>query len=633
MPVTFAVFTTVAAFVPLLGVTGMIGKIMGVIPLIVIPTLLFSLVESLFILPGHLSHYHHRKKEPWIIVSRLWKRYQGRFADGVEWFIGNVYKPSLAIALEWRYATVAVGVATLLITAGLALGGHLRFVFFPAVEADYISAALTMPQGTPAEVTRQAVARLVASAQRIEKEVEEHNGPVFGHIMAAVGEQPYNESQNRNAGGVRASAVGGHLGEVTIELEPAENRSIGSEELATRWRRETGAIPDAEVLAFSSALFDLGDDIEVQFTGNDIGELTRAARELKQVLAGYAGVYDIADSFREGKQEIKLDIKPAAEIYGLRLDDVARQVRQAFYGEEAQRVQRGRDDIKVMVRYPEDERRSLGDLENMRIRTPEGLEVPFAEVANAEIGRGYASIKRVNRRRAINVTAQVDDTQGNAGQIIAALGAETLPEIAARNPGVFYAFEGQEAERRDSMAGLKRGFIVALFAIFALLAIPLRSYVQPILIMSAIPFGLVGALWGHMIMGLNLTILSMFGLVALTGVVVNDSLVMVDFVNRKRREGLDFEVAAREAGVARFRPILLTSLTTFFGLTPLILEKSMQARFLIPMAISLAFGVVFATFITLVLIPCGYVILEDVRALVHRIRGRKEADAVQERAA
>ena len=633
VPVTFAVLTTVAAFVPLLAVTGIIGKIMGVIPLIVIPTLLFSLVESLFILPGHLSHYRHEKKEPWFIVSRLWQRYQGRFADGVEWFITGVYKPSLTLALEWRYVTVAFAVATLLFTGGLALGGHVRFVFFPAVEADYISAALTMPQGTPAEVTRQAVAQLVASARQVGEEAEDENGPVFTHIMAAVGEQPYNESQSRNAGGARSSAGGGHLGEVTIELEPAENRSIGSEELATRWRELTGVIADAEVLTFSSALFDPGDDIDIQFTGNDIGELTRAADELKEILAGFAGVYDISDSFREGKQEIKLDIKPSAEIYGLRLDDVARQVRQAFYGEEAQRIQRGRDDIKVMVRYPEDERRSLGDLENMRIRTPDGLEVPFGEVADATVGRGFASIKRINRRRAVNVTSQVDDTQGNAGQIIAALGAEILPEIAARNPGVFYDFEGQEAERRDSMDGLKRGFIVALFAIFALLAIPLRSYIQPVLIMSAIPFGLVGAVWGHVIMGLDLTILSMFGLVALTGVVVNDSLVMVDFVNRKRREGLDFEVAAREAGMARFRPILLTSLTTFFGLTPLILEKSMQARFLIPMAISLAFGVMFATFITLILIPCGYVILEDVGAFFRRLRGRKEADVVRETAA
>jgi multidrug efflux pump subunit AcrB len=629
IPVTFAVLTTVAAFFPLLTVQGTIGKIMRVIPLIVIPTLLFSLVESLFILPGHLSHYHHHKKKSWFFLSRLWKHYQGKFADRVEWFIMSVYKPSLAIALEWRYASVAFGIATLLITAGLALGGHVRFVFFPAVEADYISAALTMPQGTPAEVTRLAVAQLEASARRIEEEVEENNGPVFRHILAAVGEQPYKASQQANFGG-SGDQGGGYLGEVTIELEPAENRSVSSEDLATRWREETGVIADAEELTFVASIFNPGEDINVQLTGNDIGDLTRAADEIKEILSGYAGVYDIAHSFREGKEEIKLDIKPAAEIYGLRLDDVARQVRQAFYGEEAQRIQRGRDDIKVMVRYPEDERRSLGNLENMRIRTPDGLEVPFAEVADAEIGRGFASIKRVNRRRAVNVTAQVDPNLGNAGQIIAALGDEILPEVASRYPGMFYGFEGQEAERRDSMASLRRGFIIALFAIFALLAIPLRSYVQPILIMSAIPFGLVGAVWGHIIMGLDLTILSMFGLVALTGVVVNDSLVMVDFVNRKRREGLDIDVAAREAGVARFRPILLTSLTTFFGLTPLILEKSMQARFLIPMAISLAFGVVFATFITLVLIPCGYVILEDVLAILRRT---KRPEAVQEEAA
>ncbi len=408
---------------------------------------------------------------------------------------------------------------------------------------------------------------------------------------------------------------------------------MGSEELAQRWRALAGVIVDAEELAFVASIFNPGDDINVQFTGPDIDELTRVADQVKERLAGYTGVYEIADSFREGKQEIKLDIKPAAQVYGLRLDDIARQVRQAFYGEEAQRIQRGRDDIKVMVRYPEDERRSLGDLENMRIRTPDGLELPFGEVAEAEMGRGYASIKRVNRRRAVNVTAQVDDTQASAGNILADLSNEILPEIMAAHPGVFFSFEGQEAERRESMAGLKRGFIVALFAIFALLAIPLRSYAQPVLIMSAIPFGLVGAVWGHVIMRLDLTILSMFGLVALTGVVVNDSLVMVVFVNRKRAEGLDHHVAAREAGIARFRPILLTSLTTFFGLTPLILERSLQAKFLIPMAISLAFGVMFATFITLFLIPCGYLILEDLRRIGRWLRGKRTPEAVREQAA
>ena len=300
------------------------------------------------------------------------------------------------------------------------------------------------------------------------------------------------------------------------------------------------------------------------------------------------------------------------------MSDLGRQVRQAFYGEEAQRIQRGRDELKVMVRYPEEQRRSLDDVESMRIRTATGLEVPFSEVADVEAGRGYATITRVDRRRAINVTADVDESQTNASDVLADLGEEFLPQLTDRYIGMTFSFEGQNAEQRDTMAGLGLGLILASIGIYALLAIPLRSYIQPALIMAAIPFGLVGAVWGHVIMGMDLTILSMFGIVALAGVVVNDSLVMVDFINRYREEHGSLHDAVREAGVARFRPILLTSLTTFVGLSPLMFEESMQARFLIPMAVSLAYGVLFSTFITLILIPCGYTVLEDLRALFTR---------------
>jgi multidrug efflux pump subunit AcrB len=302
-------------------------------------------------------------------------------------------------------------------------------------------------------------------------------------------------------------------------------------------------------------------------------------------------------------------------------------VRQAFYGEEAQRIQRGRDDVRIMVRYPDAERRSLADLENMRIRMPDGAEVPFSEVAVVERGRGYSTITRVDRMRAINVTADVDPAQATPGELIEDLRARVLPEILYDHPGISYSFEGQQAEQRDTMGGLVRGFFLALLFIFALLAIPLRSYMQAVLIMAAIPFGLIGAVWGHAIMGMNLTIMSMFGLVALTGVVVNDSLVMVDFINRRRRTAGGLAAAVREAGAARFRPILLTSLTTFAGLSPLMLEKSMQAQFLIPMAVSLGFGVIFATPITLVLVPSGYVVLQDLKGLAGRLRRRGDGAA------
>jgi len=636
-PVVFAVLTTVAAFSPLLAIAGTTGKIMRVIPLIVIPCLLFSLVESLFILPAHLSHKPGKKLEDRKALSRGWRRFQSRFSGGLRWFVGTCYSPVLEVALRWRYATLALGVSTLLLTVGLVAGGWIRFVFFPEVPADFVTAAVTMPNGTPVEVTSEALRRLEQSAAEVREQIERETGEdVVRHMITAVGSQPTNREQAQNAGGVATGFSAAHLGEVTLELTPAEERRTDSRYVADLWREKAGSIPDVEELTFGSSIFSAGEDVNVQLTGPDIEQLDEAAEELKTRLAGYEGVFEIGDSFQEGKREVKLDIKPQAQLVGLTLADLGRQVRQAFYGEEAQRIQRGRDEVKVMVRYPESQRRSLGDLENMRIRTPDGLEVPFSEVASVDPGRGFASIKRVDRRRAVNVTADVDEAVITSGEIVEELDARVLPELLSRYGGIQYSFEGSQAEQRDTLGGLFRGFILGAIAIYALLAVPLRSYVQPALIMTAIPFGLVGAVWGHLIMGLNLTILSMFGIVALAGVVVNDSLVMVDFINRFREEGGSAVDAVRVAGVRRFRAILLTSLTTFAGLTPLMLERSLQARFLIPMAVSLAFGVVFATFITLMLIPAGYMVLEDLRALPSRWRrvARTEPErSEQERAA
>ena len=631
LPVMFAVLTTVAAFTPLLYVPGSMGKIMRTIPLIVIPCLLWSLVESLWILPAHLSHHRKREdQEPdgW----HLWHRTQSRFAAGLRRFAANVYDPLLGLGLRWRYVTVAFGIAMLLLTVGIVRGGIVRFFFFPKVESDFVSASLQLPQGSPPEATSAAVRQLEQSAEQLRREMLERTGgqDLLKHVFSAIGEQPYSRAQRQNAGGAQPRQTASHLGEVTIELLPAEERAVGSGELASRWRELTGQIPDALELNFTSSLFSPGDDINVQLTGPDIDELRSVADELKRQLGTYAGVYDIGDSFVAGNRELDLGIKPAAEVLGLTLSDLARQVRQAFYGEEAQRIQRGRDDVRVMVRYPQRERRSLGDLENMRIRTPDGSEVPFSEVATVTSGRGFATIKRVDRRRAINVTADVDPARATTGDVIADLQAGVLPKILLEHPGLQHTFEGQQAEQRDTMSGLARGFSLALVMIYALLAVPLRSYVQPLIIMIAIPFGLVGAIAGHMILGLDLTILSMFGLVALTGVVINDGLVMVDFINRHRRPGEEPHHAARRAGVARFRPILLTSLTTFVGLAPLMMERSMQARFLIPMAVSLAFGVLFATFITLMLVPAGYMILEDLSALPAKLASRMRRGTARE---
>ncbi|MCY4119648.1 MAG: efflux RND transporter permease subunit, partial [Acidobacteria bacterium] len=374
------------------------------------------------------------------------------------------------------------------------------------------------------------------------------------------------------------------------------------------------------------SLLSSGEDVDVELSGRDLDRLRAAADVLKGRLAEYAGVYAIADSVRTGKAEMRLDILPAAETLGLTLQDLGHQVRQAFYGEEAQRIQRGRDDIRVMVRYPSEQRRSLGNLESMRVRTPNGAEVPFSQVALVEPGRGFASIRRIDRSRAVNVTASVDPQVASTSALIADLRERILPEVLTEFPDVFYTFRGAQEGQEEALSSLRLGFVLALIMIFGLLAVPLRSYAQPLIIMGAIPFGLVGALWGHLLMGLDVTFMTLLGLVALTGVVVNDSLIMVDFINRERNtrgEAVQGEgglaQAIRQAGSQRFRPIVLTSLTTFAGLVPMMADRSMQAAFFIPMAVSLAFGVLFATFITLLLVPIAYAILVDLQRLPRRL--------------
>ncbi len=628
IPVTFAVLTSMAAFAPMLMVPGTMGKIFKVIPLVVIPTLALSLIECLFILPTHLSHLTHKKKKPRGLKA-LWEFFRKVFDNGLKLFVDRVYRPSLDLALSWRYATIALSFTILLIAAGLVAGGRIKFEFMPDIEADNISARLTMPLGTPVEVTTKAVAKIEASLEQVRREIEARQQPgqppPIRHVLSSIGDQP-SLSQSRGPMGGQVLVSGAHLAEINVELALSEDRSVSSMEIADRWRELTGEIPDAVLLDFSSSLMSTGDAINIQLTGNNVDELRQIAGEVREVLGAYPGVYDIADSFRAGKREVKLKIKPEAEVLNLSQMNLARQVRQAFYGEEAQRIQRGRDDVRIMVRYPRDERASLGDLENMRIRAPGGIEVPFSTVAEAEIGRGYSTIDRVDRRRAINVTAKVDSSKANENDVIAQLTDNELLEILARHPGVLYSLEGEQREMRDTLAALGEGFLFALLGIFALLAIPLRSYVQPIIIMSAIPFGLIGAVLGHIIQGLDLTILSGFGFVALAGVVVNDSLILVDYINRNQHPGVPLHVVIRESGMARFRPILLTSLTTFGGLTPLLLEKSLQAKFMIPMAVSLAYGVVFATFITLVLIPAEYMILEDLKRVLYKLLGKKPAE-------
>jgi multidrug efflux pump subunit AcrB len=618
-PVIFGVLTTVAAFLPLMISPGSYGQIFRVIAFVVVLCLLFSLIESQLILPAHLGHMkigNGRGSESVgqrTGISRYWYRLQRATSESLERLAEHGYRSALSTVLCWRYATLSAGVSILLVATSLVHFGHIKLTFFPPVESDYVTARIVMPPGTPIEATIAAVREVESAARRmkadLDQELNADGGSIVRHIFMTVGEQT---SSRHGPVSVRTGG-GSNLGEVAIELAGGDVRPIEAKVVAQRWRDETAPIPGIEELRFDSSLFSGGDPIDIQLAAADVTALESAADRLKVRLSEYAGVIDIADSFQDGKQEIKLSLLPSAEPLGITLEALSRQVRQAFYGAEAQRIQRGRDDIRVMVRYPRDQRRSLSDLDNLRIRAPSGGEVPFYAVARVERGRGYATIKRSDRRRVINVTADVDDKIANENEVLADLRSDFLPTLLADYPGLSYDLEGVQREQNKTFQALKRNAFIALVLIYALLAVPLRSYGQPLIIMAVIPFGLVGAIAGHLIMRMNLSMMSIFGVVALSGVVVNSSLVLVHYVNQRRNEGIALSDAVRAAGVARFRPIVLTSLTTFAGLTPLLLEGSVSAQFLIPMAISLAFGVVFASSISLFLVPSLYLILEDVK--------------------
>jgi multidrug efflux pump subunit AcrB len=644
IPVIFGVLTSVAAFLPMILSPGPFGQVFGAIGFVVILCLLFSLVESQLVLPAHLGHMKLESREAAAekrkgdSIPARWRRLQLRLATSLERFAERRYRPLLERALAWRYATLAAGVAVLAITIAYVGTGRMKFSFFPPVESDYVSARLAMPLGTPNAATARAVAQIEAAALELQAELEAETGmPIVENVFASVGQQP-------SGGGGRPSLSGlaagdSHLGEVSIELLGGDVRPLSSKEVARRWRELAPPIPDVEELVYASDLFSVGDPIDLQLASPNVVALEEAAERLKSKLAEYPGVFDIADSFREGKQEIKLALLPSAEPLGLTLDDLSRQVRQAFYGEEAQRIQRGRDDVRVMVRYPRTQRRSLQDLENLRIRTPSGGEVPFYAVARAHYGRGFATIKRADRSRVINVTADVDQTQGNANAVLADLRRTFLPTLIAEYPGLRYDLEGEQREQQKTLASLLRNYVFALVVIYALLAVPLRSYLQPVIIMAVIPFGIVGAIFGHRVMRElapalgNLSMMSVFGVVALSGVVVNASLVLVHYINQLRAGNTSVRDAVAEAGVARFRPIVLTAITTFAGLAPLLLEGSLSAQFLIPMATSLGFGVIFAAVISLLLVPASYVILEDLQRLAQRDAPTVEAEAEARRAA
>jgi len=611
-PVVFSVLTTVAAFAPLLFTGGMLGKFISVIPKIVIIILLVSLVESLFVLPSHLSLGRRRSFDKGLLgrIDRT-RRWFGRQLDR---FIGGPYRRTLDLCLRYRYVTVAGGITLLLLGSGLVAGGVLKFTFMPEVDGDVVLVNLELPPGTPAEQTDRVVQKILRAGEQTVAEYDAKRpagSSVLRHVYAVVG------GSMAEAGPLGSSvSSASNVANLAMFLTQSELRGVPAAAISNRWRELVGEVPGAETLSFTSNLVRLGANIDIQLAHTDFTVLEQASQKIQKALAAYPGVGDITDNYSLGKQELKVRLRPAARTLGITEAELGRQLRSAFYGAEALRLQRGRNELKVMVRYPEADRKRLWNFENMRIRTPNGNELPLLQAAEILPSRGYAQINRTDRKRVINVTASVDSKRANSQEILAELKSGPLKELTRDYPGLSFNLEGEQKEQSESLDSMKRGFLLALFAIFALLAIPLRSYSQPLLIMAAIPFGIVGALLGHLIMGYNLSILSMFGIVALAGVVVNDSLLLIDYANSVRRGGEELLPTLMLAGQRRFRPILLTSLTTFGGLMPMILETSVQAQFLIPMAISLGFGILFATGITLLLIPALYLILEDVRRLL-----------------
>ncbi|MDP7061317.1 MAG: efflux RND transporter permease subunit [Planctomycetota bacterium] len=615
-PVIFAVLTTIMAFIPMLVMPGSMGQFSRNIPLVVIAVLAFSLVESLLILPAHLKHLPADAKPHKI---GPWSRVQNFADSGVEWFIARLYKPFLAMALRWRYAVVAAGIALFMVAIGYVASGRIKFNFFPPIEADNVIAELQMPLGTPVEQTEAAIKRFEAAAQELKAELFNEQGePLIQYITTSIGSQPMKSKQQTNSGVAAASFTGAHLAEVNVELLSAEEREMSGRQLMLLWQERVGAVPGAEAVSFSSDLMAAEGDINIQLSGAGMESLEAAALELRKRLLMVAGVTSTRDSFVLGKRELQLKLTPEGEALGFRLADLGRQVRQAFYGEEAQSIQRDRDEVDVMVRYPRADREQLATLEAMRLRTPDGREVPFSVAATATMGRGYSKIDRLDRRRSISVLADIDKESTTPDTVLAAISSDFLPDLLSRYPGMAYSLEGQQKEQSEFLGSLMRINAMALLAIFVLLAIPLKSYGQPLIIMSAIPFGLIGAIAGHALLGYDLAIFSLIGVVALGGIVINDSLVMMDLINRERESGLPVLQAVKDSGVRRFRAIMLTTMTTFLGLTPLLLEKSLQAKFLIPMAVSVAFGVVFATLITLILVPSLYLIGEDIKRLAIR---------------
>jgi multidrug efflux pump subunit AcrB len=639
--VAASVATTVIAFVPLLFVSGVMGKFVAVMPVAMIATLLVSLFESAFILPCHLAHDPHpetwlarsralvvRCPAPWrwilvwplvgvvAVVSKLAYPFQRLlhvlewlqtpFGLGLEWLADRLYMPCLRFSLTNPAIVISIGVSTLLLTMGLVAGGAVPFVIMPKMDSNTIEASIVYPDGTPATVTEAATAGLERAIRQVAKRFEAEGKPVLVLTRRSVGHITKTEGP-----GMEHGTIGHHLGSVTAELIDSARRSIPSDVIIAEWRKAAGEYPGAEKLVFGGEMHGPGGkpiEFKLLARGELMPQLEAAVERTKARLRQYPGVFDIADDSNPGKWEFQLRVKKDAVAMGIPLAELAETVRAAYYGEEVMRLQRGRHEVKLMVRYPRDERRSLAGFDQIRVRALDGAERPLTELADVRVERGYAEINRVNQLRSITISADVDEAKANAFEVVQDLRQRFIPALLGEFPGVLVRWEGQQEQTTESMQSLLIGLGIALIAMFVLLTLEFTSYFQPLLIMAVIPFGIVGAIMGHWMLGMPLTLFSMFGLVTLTGIVVNDSIVLIDFINHAVRDGVPLYTALCSAGRRRLRPILLTSLTTIGGLMPLLFERSFQAQILIPMAVSICFGLMVSTVLCLILVPTFYLL-------------------------
>ena len=620
--VIFAVLTSVAAFSPLLAMTGVAGKLIWAVPVIVISVLLLSLVESLLVLPNHLAHLPDARTPPRSPPGRALARAREAVGDALARFTGGPLERALRLATNRPSVVVASAVATMILCMALVSAGILKVEYFPPTEADVVRAALEMPAGTAGERTAE-VARAIESAghrtaERLSADRPADAAPLVAAVNLTVGEQA------RMSSPLSRGPVGdpkGHVAAVEFKLLEAEQRETPAAVFRDAWRTEAGPVASARSLAFSSELITIAPPVQVELSHSDPSVLAEANDAVLRALRSVAGVFDVRTDYDPGVAELQVELRDEGRALGVQLDRLARQVRAAFFGDEALRVQRGREDVPVYVRLPEDERNAVADVERFLVRTPSGAEAPLDRVASVRVGGSPTAIHRKNGRQVITVHADVDPATTTASEVAGQLEASFLPELAERLPGVDYALGGERQDQAETMGALLRGFLLALLVIYALLAIPFGSYSKPLIVMAAIPFGVIGAVLGHLLLGLNLSVLSVTGIVGLSGVVVNDSLVMIDFIDKRVKRGMTPREAIVDGAKERFRPIFLTSLTTFLGVAPLVFERSLQAQFLVPIAASLGFGIVFATVVLMMIVPA----LATIHYQIEAWRARNQA--------